>query len=173
QVYDAAGNLCTQNTPTNLDDIVYLGSYTPTYSGSLSTNLRWRDLTLSALLLFEGGHKMRCTDFTYSDRWHQPGDESKTDVPRYVASENPSLYCNMDLYNRSSAVIKDASNLRLRNISLTYRLPRFLCSKFYAKEARVMVGIENVATFAKSKGVKYALGGYNNPDYMMSLNLSF
>ena len=173
QVYDAAGNLCTQNTPTNLDDIVYLGSYTPTYSGSLSTNLRWRDLTLSALLLFEGGHKMRCTDFTYSDRWHQPGDESKTDVPRYVASENPSLYCNMDLYNRSSAVIKDASNLRLRNISLTYRLPRFLCSKFYAKEARVMVGIENVATFAKSKGVKYALGGYNNPVYMMSLNLSF
>ncbi len=173
QVYDSAGNICTKNTPTSIDDIVYLGSYTPTYSGSLSTNLRWRDLTLSALLLFEGGHKIRCTQFNYSDRWKKPGDEAFTDVPRYVASENPDLYCNMDLYNRSSAVIKDASNLRLRNISLSYRLPRQLCSGFYAKDARIMLGVENIATFAKTKAAKFTLGGYERPTYMVSLNLNF
>ncbi|MBP3303581.1 MAG: SusC/RagA family TonB-linked outer membrane protein [Muribaculaceae bacterium] len=173
QVYDAEGNLNSASKPQNLDDIVYLGSYTPTYSGSLSTSLRWRDLTLSALLLFEGGHKLKCTEFNYSDRWKQPGDEAFTDVPRYVASENPDLYCNMDLYNQSSAVIKDASNMRLRNISLTYNLPREICSKFYSKGARLMVGVENVATFAKSKAVKYNLGGYQKPTYMASINLNF
>lgn len=173
QVYDAEGNVCSSNTPTNLDDIIYLGSYTPTYSGSLSTNLRWRELTLSALFLFEGGHKLRCTDFTYNDRWKNPGDEAVTDVPRYVAGENPSLYCNMDLYNRSSAVIRDASNIRFRNISLTYNVPGLWCSKFYAKDARLMLGVENIAVFAKSKAAKHAIGGYQKPTYMLSLNLGF
>ena len=173
QVYDAEGNVCSSNTPTNLDDIIYLGSYTPTYSGSLSTNLRWRELTLSALFLFEGGHKLRCTDFTYNDRWKNPGDEAVTDVPRYVAGENPSLYCNMDLYNRSSAVIRDASNIRFRNISLTYNVPGLWCSKIYAKDARLMLGVENIAVFAKSKAAKHAIGGYQKPTYMLSLNLGF
>jgi len=173
RVYDAKGEICSQSSPTELDDIVYLGSYTPTYSGSVSTSLRWRDLTLSAMMLYEGGHKMRSTDFNYRDRWQNPGDEAHTDVPRYVVNENPSLYCNMDLYNRSSAAIYDASNIRLRNISLTYSLPRRICSKFFANEARIMAGIENVATFAKSKNVKYNLGGYQNPTYMVSLNLNF
>ena len=94
-------------------------------------------------------------------------------MPRYVADENPDLYCNMDLYSRSSAVIRDATNLRLRNISLTYNVPRLWCSKFYAREARLMFAVENVATFARSKDVKYMLGGYNNPTYTLSLNLNF
>ncbi|MCM1050699.1 MAG: SusC/RagA family TonB-linked outer membrane protein [Paenibacillus sp.] len=173
QVYDANGNICSQSSPTELSDIVYLGSYTPTYSGSVSTSLRWRDLTLSAMMLYEGGHKMRDTNFSYYDRWKNPGDEAFTDIPRYVVNENPDLYCNMDLYNNSSAAVFDASNIRLRNISLTYRLPRNICSKFFAQEARLMAGVENVATFAKSKNMKYALGGYQKPTYMVSLNLNF
>ena len=63
--------------------------------------------------------------------------------------------------------------MRLRNISLTYNLPREICSKFYSKGARLMVGVENVATFAKSKAVKYNLGGYQKPTYMASINLNF
>lgn len=173
QVYDSKGEIYSSMTPTELDDIIYLGSNTPTFSGSLSTNVRWRDLTLSALLLFDGGHKIQTGYYTYYDQWKEPGDENHTDVPRYVASENPSLYCNMDLYNRSSAVVENATNFRLRNISLTYNLPKKWCSKFYAKETRLMFGVENIATFAGSKSVKYALGGYTKPTYMVSLNLNF
>ncbi len=174
QVYNANGDLCSQVAPTELDDIVYLGSTTPTYSGSLSTNLRYKDFVLSALFMFEGGHKMRCQNmFTYDDRWKQPGDEAHTDVPRYVAGENPNYYVNMDLYNRSSAVIKDASNWRFRNIALTYNLPSFICSKFFAKEASIKFAMENVATFTKSKEVKYMLNGYANPNYVVSLYLNF
>lgn len=173
QVYDANGEIYSSMTPTNLDDIIYLGSYTPTYSGSLSTNLRYRGFTLSALFLFEGGHKMRCTDFTYYDQWKQPGDENKTDVPRYVSDENPDFYVDMDLYTRSSAVIKDASNWRFRNIALTYNLPSKICNKFFAEDVSIKFAMENVATFAKSKAVKYALNGYNKPNYVVSLYLNF
>ncbi len=173
QVYDANGEIWSSMTPTNLEDIIYLGSYTPTYSGSLSTNLRYRNFVLSALALFEGGHKMRCTNFTYNDRWHQPGDEAKTDVPRYVSYENPDYYVDSSIYTRSSAVIKDASNWRIRNIALTYNLPQMICKKFFANEASVKFAVENVATFAKSKAVKYALNGYNHPNYVVSLYLNF
>lgn len=125
------------------------------------------------MTLFEGGHKQRSSNFTYDDRWKEAGDEAHTDFPRYVSGENPDFYCNMDLFTRSSAAVYDASNWRIRNISLSYNLPLKYCSKFYAKAVRVMVGMENVATFAKSKQMKYALGGYNHPNYMVSLNLSF
>lgn len=174
QVYDAQGNIYTDMNPSSLDDIVYLGSYTPTYSGSVTTNLRYKHFTLSAMMLFEGGHKMRCTNYTYDDRWHQPGDEKHTDVPRYISSESKEYNYNFsDMYLKSSAVIKDASNWRLRNVALTYDMPRSVCSKFYANGLSLKLAMENVATFAKSKAVKYALGGYQKPTYVASLYLNF
>lgn len=169
----ADGNPIANSYATTLDDIIYLGNSTPTYSGSLSTDLSWKDFTLSALLLFEGGHKAKTGYYTYDDQWKQPGDEARTNVPRYVASENYDYYVDWDLYGKSSAVVEDASNLRLRNISLAYNLPAEICSKFSARETRILFGIENVATFAKSESVKYYLGGYNKPSYVISLNLSF
>lgn len=173
-VYYANGDIEKNNTyGMSLDDIVYLGNNVPTYSGSLSTNLRWRDFTFSALALFEGGHQLKVPYYTYDDRWHQAGDEAHTDIPRYVASENPDLYSNIDLFTKSSAAVKDADNLKIRNISITYNLPRQFCSKFYAQGLRLTAGIENVATFAKSKQIKYALGGFNKPTYNVALNLNF
>lgn len=158
-VYYANGDIEKNNYyGMSLDDIVYLGNNVPTYSGSLSTTLRWRDFTLSALMLFEGGHQLNVPYYTYNDRWHQPGDEAFTDIPRYVSGENPDFYSNIELYTKSSAAVKDADNIRIRNISLSYNLPRNICSKFYAQGLRLTAGIENVATFAKSKQVKYALG---------------
>jgi hypothetical protein len=36
-----------------------------------------------------------------------------------------------------------------------------------------MLGVENIAVFAKSKAAKHAIGGYQKPTYMLSLNLGF
>lgn len=173
QVYDSKGEVYSSYAPSNLEDIIYLGSYTPTYSGSVSSNLRWRDFTFSVLVLFEGGHKMRTGYYTYDDCWKKPGDEAHTDIPRYVANENPDLYCNMSLYTQSDAVVEDASNVKLRSMTLAYNLPSEWISKFAAKETRLMIGLEDIATFAKSKQVKYALGGYGRPTFIVGLTLGF
>lgn len=77
------------------------------------------------------------------------------------------------MFEKSSAVIYDASNWKFRNIALTYNLPSFVCSKFFAKEASIKFAMENVATFAKSKAVKNALNGYDKPNYVVSLYLNF
>lgn len=172
-VLDANGNRVDNYGPSNLDDIICIGDETPKYSGSISTNLRWKDFVFSAMFLFEGGHDVRSTYYTYDDMWKKAGDEAHTNVPRYVAGENRDYYVNMDLYNRSDAVIFDASNIRFRNVSLAYNMPRNLTSMFGAKETRLQFLVENIATFAKSKHAKYAIGGYVKPTYSIALTLGF
>lgn len=65
QVYDAKGNLFTDMTPTEIEDLVYLGTTVPIYTGSVNTNLHWKNWELAAQFAFEGGHKMRNTNVAY------------------------------------------------------------------------------------------------------------
>lgn len=185
QVYDAQGNIYATSEPTKVEDAVYQGTTVPVYQGSIGTNLRYKNWELAAQILFEGGHKMRNTNMPYlsgmravsakiEDRWLRPGDEQHTDVPRYVSAESP-YYNNYSagLYAHSSIGIVDAANWRLRNLSLIYRLPQELCHKLRLKNARVLLGMENVFLLAKSKDVKWMLGGYNKPDYLCGVTLNF
>lgn len=185
QVYDKEGNIYSTSEPTDMDDIVYLGTTVPLYSGSIGMNLSYKNWELSALFLFEGGHKIRNTVLPMlsgmgvvskdiENRWRQPGDEEFTDVPRYVSSESPLYnYYSYNIYARSSVCVIDASNWRFKNVSLIYRLPTAFCEKIKMKGAKVMLSAENVFLFAKSKEAKYLLGGYNQPNYVFSLTFNF
>lgn len=185
QVYDAEGNLFTDMEPTEIEDLIYLGTTVPVYSGAINTTLRWRNWELAAQFLFEGGHKMRNTNVAYlsgmgpvskriADRWQQPGDEAHTDVPRYISSESTLYNYNYyNMYARSSVNVIDASNWRMKNLSLTYRLPSSVCDKLYVKNARIMIGMENAFTVAKSDDAKYLLGGYAKPNYLCGIYLNF
>lgn len=184
QVYDAEGNIHVSSSPQNVEDAVYLGTTVPVYNGAFNTNLRFRNWELAAQLLFEGGHKMRNTNIAYpglgvtskdaNKRWRQPGDEAYTNVPRYVSSESADYnYYSSDLYYKASIHVLDADNWRLKNLSITYHVPTAVCQKLYVKNARIMLGMENVFTLAKSRDVKWMLGGYNKPNYLCNINLNF
>ena len=108
------------------------------------------------------------------DRWQQPGDEAHTDVPRYISSESTLYNYNYyNMYARSSVNVIGASNWRMKNLSLTYRLPSSVCDKLYVKNARIMIGMENAFTVAKSDDAKYLLGGYAKPNYLCGIYLNF
>ena len=186
QVYDAEGNIWADMEPTEVEDLVYLGTSIPIYNGSVSTNLRWRNWELAAQFLFEGGHKMfdsnvpvyaagsGAVSASIKNRWQQPGDEAHTDIPRYISAENPdynAAYSSM--YSRSSALLLNATNVRLNNLSLTYRIPSDICHKFFLQNARIMLGMENVFTIAKNSRAKYMLGGYTKPNYLCGIYLNF
>jgi TonB-linked SusC/RagA family outer membrane protein len=186
QVYDKDGNIYVNTQPSNIEDAIYLGTTVPIYNGSITTNLRFRQWELSAMLLFEGGHKMRndmlpiissgmsVANADIANRWQQPGDEAHTSIPRYVSSESSLysyyLYSN---YERSSAAVLDAGNAKLRNISLAYNVPSSVIRKAYLTSLRVMVGMENVATFAKDHNVKRMISGYEKPNYMLNISVGF
>lgn len=78
------------------------------------------------------------------DSWQAPGDV--TDVPRFVY--NNTTRSGFE----SSRFLEDASFLRLRNISLSYELPKKLFGNSGIDNASVFVNGDNVLVFTKFKG---------------------
>lgn len=69
-----------------------------------------------------------------------------TDVPIY--SSNNSNQSN----SISSRFLEEASYVRLKNISLSYTLPKALCERMFMQGAKVFVSGENIWTSTKYKG---------------------
>lgn len=196
QVYDSEGNAVTYQ-PTDLESIENFGTTVPKQSGSFSTSFKYKNFDLSALFIYQLGHKIRNTNLpmlnnSYNgaaggyitnisvvnkrieDRWQQPGDELTTDVPRVVYEyDNDFSYSLYSIYTYADVNILDASNIRLSNISLAYHLPAKLLSKVKLQSVRLNFNIENVFMLAKSKDAKYLLGGYNTPNYVFGINVNF
>jgi hypothetical protein len=186
QVYDKDGNIYVDSQPSDIEDAVYLGTTVPVYNGSITTNLRFRQWELSAMLLFEGGHKMRndmlpiissgmsVANADIANRWKEAGDEAFTNIPRYVSTESALYsYYMYDNYKKSSAAVLDAGNAKIRNISLAYNVPSAFVRHAGLSSLRLMVGMENVATFAKDHNVKRMISGYEKPNYMFNLSVGF
>lgn len=76
--------------------------------------------------------------------WQEPGDD--TDVPRFVY--NNSTRSNY----QSSRFLEDASFLRLRNVSLSYDLPKRILGNSGIDNASVFVNGDNVLVFTNFKG---------------------
>lgn len=77
------------------------------------------------------------------------------------------------MYKNSSLFVYDASNIRINNIALSYRLPASICNKISLQSAKVQFNVENVATIAFDKKAHYALGGKIKPNYVIGFHLNF
>lgn len=196
QVLDAEGNPTTSN-PSSLDAIVYAGTTEPMHLASLNLNMRYKQFDFSCLWLFQGGHKMRNTDlpmlnsgYNYSlysyvttlaavnkdiaNRWRNPGDEAKTDIPAAIFGENPLFSgASRTIYGYADNNVISATNLRLANISLAYNIPAVWLRNVSLSSARVQFNVENAVTFARCASAKYMLGGYEAPNYVFGLYLNF
>jgi len=196
QVYDGAGNKVTHQ-PTTLDAITYCGSTVPVHAGSFGSSLSYKNLELSFLLIYNLGHKMRnkflpalnnsyssaingyITDFApvnkkINNRWKQAGDELKTNVPRVVYEyESDYSYDSYSMYSYSDINVINASNIRLNNVALSYKIPTEYCKIAHLSSARIQFNVENAYTWAANNDAKYQLGGYNSPNYVMGIYLNF
>lgn len=192
-----ADGTTTTSAPTNLVDIVYAGTKVPVNYGSFNSSLRYKRFELAFLLTFETGHKMQNTflpqlNANYNsaigsyvttignvnknivNRWKQPGDEATTNIPRTVFGEDPLFNsANISLYQRADINVISASNLRMRNISLAYRIPQTILDRFHVSNARLQLNMENAFTIAASSEAKYLLNGYQMPSYALGLYVNF
>ncbi|WP_303919200.1 SusC/RagA family TonB-linked outer membrane protein [Draconibacterium sediminis] len=196
QVYDSEGNALTYQ-PSDLESIENLGTTVPKHSGSFNTSFRYKNFDLSALFIYQLGHKIRNTylpmlgnsyvwqaggyitniavgNNRINERWQQPGDELTTDVPRTVYEYDSEFnYALYSIYSNSSANVLNASNIRLSNVSLAYNIPENLLTKLKLQSVRLNFNVENVFTLAKSDDAKYMLGGYRSPNYVFGINVNF
>ncbi|MFV8341988.1 SusC/RagA family TonB-linked outer membrane protein [Flavobacterium sp. XS2P39] len=196
QVYDASGTAVIYN-PSDLEAIHDYGSTVPTHSGSFHTSVNYKSFSLSALFIYELGHKIRntflpmlnnnysgalgdyVTDITVvnkniENRWQQPGDEAFTNVPRAVYEyESDFTSDSRDIYRNADINILDASNVRLSNVSLAYQLPSAIIKRVKLQDVRFNLNAENVFTVAKSRDAKYLLNGFQSPSLVFGVNVNF
>jgi TonB-linked SusC/RagA family outer membrane protein len=83
------------------------------------------------------------------NRWQSAGDIAK--VEKY--NSDFSLYGPQSSITSSDAVWKDASYLRLKNVSLSWVLPQRICDKMRITSARIYVQGENLLTITGYDGL--------------------
>lgn len=116
--------LSKYDTYTNV--LVASGNREPIMSGSLSTNLRWKNLRLGANFLYGLGAKTRLFGMygsgvasagvyavqgaiksennvsrDYLDRWRAPGDELRTNIPAIIGQRHPSYNSYLNHWSAS------------------------------------------------------------------------
>ena len=167
RVYDSKGNIVRSVTDVDtIDAVPYAGTTVPPVFGSLNNDFRWGDWDLSVSFIYNLGHVMRNdvnSTFSYrldsnlhndfSKRWKQPGDELTTDVPAYYSLKNTSINESdvIFLYRYSDVNVVTASYIKLREVSLGYRLPAPACRALHVQHATARLQASNLATIAFNK----------------------
>jgi len=135
----------------NVQYLRYEGPSDPTITGGWNNTFRYKDFSLSALVTYQAGNKIRLTPVyttNYSDfnalpnefkgRWSLPGDDKKTNIPSVA-----DIYTQVDLnsqtaypynnYNFSHDRVADGGFVRLKSVTLTYQLPLPLLNRIGLK----------------------------------------
>lgn len=147
--FDENGNPTYVNTNglRGTNALVNCGSLIPTYNGSLSLNLLWRDLELNTLFIFAGGNKLRldAEDMnSYNiNTTHILNPEVKlyqdmpTNVQQYASTFSGWWrYCDQQ--------VKDADYIKMRSINLAYHLPETIIKKLGIGQTRLTLQVNNL-----------------------------
>ncbi|SHF78270.1 SusC/RagA family TonB-linked outer membrane protein [Pedobacter caeni] len=153
--YDQNGNISSNYNATTMS-VAEFGSLYPPFTGGFNTALSYKGISLSALFSF-ANNVFRYNNEDYynenptfgtsaqslrmlNDRWKKEGDNAI--LPRYSTTRS-----------FSSKDIQNASYLRLRNVNLSYALPKSLLSRTkFISGVNVFVQGSNLLTWTKWKG---------------------
>ncbi|AIM38118.1 hypothetical protein KO02_16605 [Sphingobacterium sp. ML3W] len=166
-----------------IDDLENHGSLKAPYFGSFRNNFSYKNLEFSFNISYQIGHKFLRSSFNnrwfiengrghsdYALRWQHPGDELHTNVPAFTYPND--LYAS-ELYYISSPLVESASQIKLRDIQLSYNLSSL--KRIGLKNARVYAYVQNPATIWRAN--KLGLDseyGEEIPDPMsVSLGINF
>ncbi|WP_442589284.1 SusC/RagA family TonB-linked outer membrane protein [Pedobacter sp. AW31-3R] len=166
QVYLADGSMTKEINATKPGDIIYKGTYQPVWSGGLTNVFSYGPFSLSANVIYNLGHVMRRDvntlfsggrlvpgqgSFTgnvhqeFVNRWKNPGDEAFTDIPAYIAENGLSdSERNLDYYTLADRNVLSASFIKLRDITLSYELPKNMLSKINVKGITLRAQLSNL-----------------------------
>jgi TonB-linked SusC/RagA family outer membrane protein len=168
----------TNQTVFNVADKKILGNTVPTYYGSVSSTLTYKNFDLNVMVRFSGGNKIfnRTKNDLLTQQFQNNGSEI---LGRWQNVDNPgdgvtpklwhgrSNFINMD-GNTISRYIEDGSYVKLDNVRLGYTLPKDITKKVSIESVRVFAQGQNLFTSTKYTGLdpEQAGGtGFNGVDY--------
>lgn len=153
--YDKDGNLTGELRDS--DKVLVGKTYFAPFQGGFGTSLSWRGISLSAQFSWVADRWMINNDRYFDesngrfqsynqsrrllDRWKKPGDI--TDIPRH------GIYTEFD-----SRLLEDASFIRLKNLMLSYNLPKkYLQKTVVLRGVRVYFQGQNLWTATPFSGL--------------------
>lgn len=148
------------------------GSAIPDVFGSVSTSLSYKNLDLSALVTYSIGGKAYDDSYdalmavgTTPSALHKhllkswdgvPAGMTETSPNRVDPKGVPVINYALSTYNNADGTTRflhDATYATIKNISLSYRLPKRFVNKINLSDISVNVSVENLATFNKLTGM--------------------
>lgn len=153
-------------------DMVFMGTYQPKWSGGFSNTFRYKTISLSVNTIYNLGHIMRRdvntvyttnrlyaasltmgnTHADFANRWRQPGDEAVTDIPGWVSSTAVSTSRrDVNYYMYGSNNVVSASFIKVRDITLSYDLPKQVLRRLNSEGITVRVQMGNIMVWKANR----------------------
>ena len=144
-----------QTEEYSADNRVLLGSTDAPYFGGFGSSVSFKGIEVSALFSYVTGNKIYNNDRTNIEipdylfdnlstelltEWREPGQI--TNIPR----------ADQAIETETTRFVENGQFLRLRNVSLSYELPKTLISKAKFSSVRIFVQGQNLVTWTKFRG---------------------
>jgi TonB-linked SusC/RagA family outer membrane protein len=200
--YDHNGNRTTEVNfqSDKVDHLVYEGPVDPKVSGGLGNRFTWKNLSMNVFMSYQFGNVIRLYpsfNARYSDldampkdmlnRWMHAGDEEYTDIPRIASkrefdAKGTSLQATYNAYNYSDKRVAKGDFVRLKEVSLTYKLPTKWVEKINAGGVSLKFQATNLFLLYADKKLNgqdpefFGTGGVALPvpkQYTLNLRLNF
>ena len=196
----AAGDLVEINgtkytTSTSQAIRKWAGTALPSVYGSFSSNLRWKDLSLTMLMTYSLGGKtmdgsyrtlMSTASASTAAALHRDVLNSWSGAPNGMTATSPNRIdpngtpiLDFNGSNDNNAIsdrwLTSSSYLIMKNIMLTYRLPKALVTKWGLGGVSVKAGVENLFTLTGRKGMnpQYSFSGGSDNTYVSARVFNF
>ena len=164
----------TASQPEEINYLVYSGTRTPTDQGGINNSFSFKNFRLGVYVYYSfGGVKRLPEQFAtkYNDhqvmgkefnrRWLRAGDEERTNVP-VIATDahrqaNPYLSNAYTNYNKSDVRVAKTDYIQLRDISLSYTVPKSFVDRLRLSSLALKFQASNVALLYADKKLNGAL----------------
>ena len=144
----------TQKTITTADKH-YLGNAQPLFTGSFSNTITYKQFDLTFFFQGSYGNKIFNLLQQQLELTKQTSNSSASLLNRYSAS-NPNgtlpRATNAPVAQVIDRYIENGSYLRLKNLTLSYSVPKKIISKIHAKQLKLYVTGQNLLTITKYSG---------------------
>ena len=150
--FDADGNpteVTYSSTLKGTSALKNMGTFVPIHTGSLSLNLRWKELELNTLFIFSGGNKLRL-DATDMNSYQMLTDHVNDHTVKHhyempvgsVAQQNASTFSEWWRY--SDVHVKPADYIKMRSINVAYHLPDNIIKKMGIGQTKLTLQVNNL-----------------------------
>jgi TonB-linked SusC/RagA family outer membrane protein len=211
-IYLADGTMTKERNVSLPEDIDYMGTYQPVWTGGMSNSWSYKGFNLTINAIYNLGHVMKrdVNQFytgrldhnsvgylrgdrsfisgnvhaEFNDRWRIPGDEANTNVPSFVSNTSISdTRRDVGYYTNADINVLKADFIKLRDITLSYSLPKTLTDAIQADNISLRLQMSNLMLWkANDYGIdpEFHYGAYgirtqrsNQGTISLGANISF